>query len=288
LEEDKIDFVIIDYSFYGQYIKIFKQRNIPVIYGTHNAQAVLNFQKPSESFRNGIRSFIDYILSRIHETLYFRQSNALITVSEKDKKYHAYFVDSKKIFVIPNFLIDSEYKTSKIEKENYIIMTANFRAYQNYYGLEWFVGEVWDKEISNRTKLLIVGLGSIEAYESLKLKYDLHNIQAIGEVDDLKSYIAKSKVSIVPLLHGSGTRLKCLESMALKTQLVSTSKGAEGIDHADSILIANTPMEFKKALMGIIEDGFDFTDKAFQIFISKYSLNPNKENLTGIIKKIIK
>ena len=74
-------------------------------------------------------------------------------------------------------------------------------------------------------------------------------IRALGEVDDMKPYIGKARATVVPLLHGSGTRLKCIESMALKTQLISTNVGAEGIEHEGSIIIADNPQIFKKIFL---------------------------------------
>jgi hypothetical protein len=286
LKNGNIDLAFIDYFFYGQYIDFFRNRNIPVIYGTHNAQAELIYQRPAVSFRNRITMRFDYWVNRLHESYYFRKAEALIVVSDKDKAYHAGFVNSKKIFVIPNFLVESEYLVSTAEKENYILMTANFRAYQNTAGLEWFVKEVWDEEIWSKTQLLLLGINSKEILSVLSNKYTVSNIKALGEIDDLKPFISRARLSIVPLLHGSGSRLKCLESMALKTQLLATSKGAEGIIHDDSILIADSPGEFKNKLLQVLISKANFTDKAYMAFLSRYSLPPNELIFTDIIRRI--
>jgi hypothetical protein len=288
LNEHKFDVAFIDYSFYGQYINFFHRYNIPVIFGTHNAQAALYYQNPASSVRKRIRRITNYMVNRLHETCFFRKADALIVVSEADRRYHASFVNPDKIFVIPNFLIESEYLSGDGKKDNYIIMTANFRAFQNSHGLEWFIREVWDKELWEKTKLHLVGLGSKEVFSLLKEKYDLTNVTAVGEVEDLKPHISSAIVSIVPLLHGSGSRLKCLESMALKTQLVSTTIGAEGIDHGNSIIIADTPSEFKLALHDLLESHSDRTDIAYQKFIEKYALEPNKKIFQGLLKSIVK
>jgi polysaccharide biosynthesis protein PslH len=287
LQQNRIDVAIIDYLFYGQYIRLFRTKGIPVIYGTHNAQARLIIQRPAQTFRTRITRFTDYLISRIHEYLYFRMADALIVVSENDKEYHAGFVNRNKITLIPNFLIESEYGSFAGKKENYVLMTANFNAHQNFYGLEWFVDKVWDKELWDRTQLILVGVGSDWAYSRLKETHDLKNIQAIGAVDDLKPFISKAMVSIVPLLHGSGSRLKCLESMALKTQLVSTAKGAEGIDHHNSIIIADTPGHFRAAILNIMNTKTDYTEIAYQAFLKSYSLMPNKKIISDLISKLL-
>jgi polysaccharide biosynthesis protein PslH len=287
LLKNKIDVVFIDYYFYGQYIDLFRKKKIPVIYGTHNAQARLMKQSPMASYKDRLAKWRNYALNLLHEMYYFRKADALIVVSEADRKYHRSFIKNNKIFVIPNFLIESEYNTYLGKKENYVLMTANFWAYQNAVGLEWFLGAIWDRDLWQRTQLLVVGIGSMELYEkSLKDHYNLTNVRIIGEVDNLKPYIANARVSIVPLLHGSGTRLKCLESMALRTQIISTSKGSEGIDHKNSIIIADAPREFKNALLKVLDGHIDFTAEAHQVFREKYSLETNKEVLADIIHAV--
>jgi hypothetical protein len=167
-------------------------------------------------------------------------------------------------------------------------MSANFIAFQNDLGLSWFVEKVWNHKIFDNKKLLLVGIASDSVLKRLNQAHEFRNIEALGTVDDLKPYIASAKVSIVPLLHGSGTRLKCIESMALQTQLISTSKGAEGIEHEGSIIIADTPELFSKSLLEIFEGKIDYTGKAYTIFLNKYSSKPNCEIFRSIIKSICK
>lgn len=60
------------------------------------------------------------------------------------------------------------------------------------------------------------------------------NVKFLGYVADVKEYILNSDVCIAPLRYGSGTRLKLLEYMAMGKPVISTSKGAEGIDYINN------------------------------------------------------
>ncbi len=288
IEKNKIDVAFIDYFFYGHYIGYLHSKGIPVIYGTHNAQAMLTRQRPANTFKSKLGRYADYQMRRWHESFYFKKADAMIVVSENDKVYHSDFIRPEKITVIPNFLIESDYTSASGDKENYILMTANFLAYQNSVGLEWFIREVWNHDLWEKVPLLLLGMGSDKVYGELKEKYPMRNISAIGAADDLKPYIARALVSIVPLLHGSGTRLKCLESMALKTQLISTSKGAEGIEHDHSIIIADTAVDFRNELLKVVDKKTDHTEMAYRIFLERYSLIPNKNTLAGVITSLVK
>lgn len=288
LTRHKVDFVFIDFSYRGQYIEFFKRKGLPVIYGTHNAQATIIKQKPANGIRGKISRRFHFLVNRIHEIKYFRKADALIVVSKNDYDYHASFINKNKIYIIPNFLIESEYNKLQVPKEDNIIMTANFKAYQNVFGLEWFIREVWDDELSGTLTLHLVGRDSKEVHEKLSKTYPMKNVIAIGEVQDIKPYLAEARASIVPLLHGSGSRLKCLESMALKTLLISTSKGAEGIEHDNSIITADSPSEFKNALLNLTNYDSVMSEKAYKIFIDKYSMEPNKEIFERIVNDICK
>jgi len=81
-------------------------------------------------------------------------------------------------------------------------------------------------------------------------------IQLAGRVDDVRPHVWSSAVSVVPLLSGSGTRLKILEAMAMGSPVVSTSIGIEGIAAADGVhaLIADDPAGFAAATMRVMDN----------------------------------
>jgi glycosyltransferase involved in cell wall biosynthesis len=57
-------------------------------------------------------------------------------------------------------------------------------------------------------------------------------------------------IMIVPLLSGSGVRIKIIEGMALGKVIISTSIGAEGLDVVDGedLFIADTPEQYIEAI----------------------------------------
>ena len=287
-EKDKYDTAIIDYLFYGQYINLLKKKGISVIYGTHNAQAGLYLQRKAQGIKSFFYIWFEFFVQTFHERFYFPRADALVVVSQKDYTFYKSYIKPEKIFLVPNMIEKTPINLETIEKENYVVMTANFHAFQNAVGLEWFIKEVWDEELSQVTFLKLFGFGSIKFFESLKQKYHFRNIEALGEVDNIKPYIAKARISIVPLLDGGGTRLKCLEAMSLKTQLISTSKGAEGIEHNNSIIIADTATVFKQRILDVIGGSVNTVSEAYRIFEEKYSLEATQKTLSGLLQKQLK
>jgi polysaccharide biosynthesis protein PslH len=66
--------------------------------------------------------------------------------------------------------------------------------------------------------------------------------------------LARAQVAVVPLLAGSGTRLKILEAWAAGTPVVSTSLGAEGLPARDGehLLIADGGADFTNAVSRLL------------------------------------
>lgn len=286
----KIDIAFLDCFFIGQYISFFKKRNIPVILGTENAQSRLNLMRPAGSPRKKIEKYTNYFLQYFHERLFFNRADAVIVVTENDLQFHEKFVDKNKLYIIPNFLDFSRY-AAQGGKEDYIVMTGNFRAYQNSFGLTWFLDNVWDADISQQTRLITVGHYSKELLAEIERKNgNLKNVEALGEVEDIIPYISRARIAVVPLLHGSGSRVKILEAMALKTPVISTTKGAEGIQHENSIMIADQAGDFKKEILKVIKgNDSDYykakVEKAYQIAAKNYSFEVNRIKMEKVINR---
>ena len=74
-----------------------------------------------------------------------------------------------------------------------------------------------------------------------------------GKVSDVRPWMARGEVFIVPIRVGGGTRLKIYEAMAMGLPVVSTAIGAEGLKYAqgDNILIADHKDDLARAIMDL-------------------------------------
>ncbi|HUV30008.1 MAG TPA: glycosyltransferase [Acidobacteriota bacterium] len=81
-------------------------------------------------------------------------------------------------------------------------------------------------------------------------------VTVTGTVDDVRPYIARAAVYVVPLRIGGGSRLKILEAMAMEKAVVSTSVGAEGlaVTDGDNIIIADGDESFARSVLRCIDD----------------------------------
>ena len=80
-------------------------------------------------------------------------------------------------------------------------------------------------------------------------------IRVTGGVDDIRPYVHKASVYVVPLRIGGGTRIKIFEAMSMSKPVVSTTVGAEGLPvvHGKNILLADTPESFATGTVELLK-----------------------------------
>jgi len=90
----------------------------------------------------------------------------------------------------------------------------------------------------------------------LKAVEGVPGVHVTGKVDDMRPYLWGSKISIVPIRIGGGTRLKIYECMAAGIPVVSTTIGAEGLQYTNQkdIVIADGPADFASACIRLLSD----------------------------------
>lgn len=202
-----------------------------------------------------IRQALTWFKLRIYLSTLLKAFQACTTASAQERQLLVQnFPDYRRnIEIIPNCLNVDEYKNIQAEKKtNTLIFTGSFKYHTNYDAMLWFIRNVFPLVLNRipSAQLIITGDHANLPLPSLK------NITLAGHVEDIKSLIASCSISIAPLWGGGGTRLKILEAMALGIPIVSTSKGAEGLDviNNEHILLADTPEEFSEHVVRLLAD----------------------------------
>ena len=201
------------------------------------------------------RSWLTWFKFRTYISRLLDSFSAYTVASESERHL---FVSSfprhkEKVTVIPNCVNVADYpeqNVSAVAKQ--IIFTGPFRYRVNYSAMQWFIRNVYPIILGQVPDACLIITGD---HENLPLP-SAPNVTLAGYVDDVKSLIGSSRVSIAPLLSGGGTRLKILEAMALGTPVVSTSKGAEGFGaiSGEHIMVADSPESFAEYVVKIIMD----------------------------------
>ena len=141
------------------------------------------------------------------------------------------------------------------ERTHSIVFSGNFAYQPNQDALVWFRSHVWPqlRKADPTLRLRLVGK---EAERAVPLFPVADSIDFVGPVDDAVREIARSKVAIVPVLSGSGTRLKMVEAWAAGTPVVATPFGAAGLEgNPDQHYIsASTPDAFTHSVLHLVHN----------------------------------
>ena len=178
----------------------------------------------------------------------------------------------RRIEVIPNCVSLRDYTNVDAFPQKATFVFAGSLSYSaNYEGMVWFLGDVFPliREQIPDARIIITG-----DHCNLPLPR-MEGVTLVGLVDDVRPIVASSYISLAPILSGAGTRLKILEAMALRTPVVATSKGAEGLEarNQEHLLIADKPNEFADAVVSLCSDvplRARLADNGYQLIREKY------------------
>ena len=181
----------------------------------------------------------------------------LLTCSEQDANAIAKF--SKQTFVYPNSIpfvpLPSTAKTVDL------VFSGNMEYPPNKVAVAWFVKEIWPIVLAARprTTWRIVGLHP-DSIQSLVAGDS--RVEVTGPVEHAVENLASARLAIVPLVSGSGTRIKILEAWAAGLPVISTSLGAEGLDCSPpkQIILEDTAVNFAQSILKLLHDSSSMSE----------------------------
>jgi glycosyltransferase involved in cell wall biosynthesis len=162
----------------------------------------------------------------------------------------------ERVHVIPNGVdVEHNHLSGAAPSPNTLIYTGALTYSANYDAVDFCLREVLPPIQNEVPDVRFRVTGSTQGVAAERLP-QRPGVTFTGYLDDVRQAVAGSWALVVPLRVGGGTRLKILEAMALGTPVVSTSKGAEGLDvqHDENILIADAPREFAAQTVRLLRD----------------------------------
>jgi len=191
---------------------------------------------------------------RAHERTANAASDALVAISEDDLEAFRALGFSKPATVIP-VGVDTGGCAAAPDGAPGIFFIGSLDYRPNAEGLAWLADEVMPRVRRLAPSLSVVVAGS-NPPEELARRAEDAGIRMVGQVDDARAFMSASGVMAVPLLSGSGIRVKIAEAMALGVPVVSTSLGAAGLalESGRELVIADGADAFARALVDVEGD----------------------------------
>jgi len=186
----------------------------------------------------------------------FAWANGATAVSIKDAEVIRGFGVGYPVGIIENGVDVEYFKPQQVSVDlNMLLFSGSMDWRPNQDAAIYFAKEILPR-IRHRRPLVKVTFVGREPPNHVRALNRIPGVTVTGTVDDVRPYIARAAVYIVPLRIGGGSRLKILEAMAMEKPVVSTSIGAEGLQvrHLDHIFITDGPENFAQGVLTCLDD----------------------------------
>ena len=162
----------------------------------------------------------------------------VLTTSEQDADAVRRISPRADVAVYPNSIPLRQ--TLRSAEENVIAFSGNLEYHPNVSAVRYFRDEIWPELRNLRPDLVWRLIGKNDQAVKHLVAGD-PRIECTGPVEDAIAELAVAKLAVVPLLAGSGTRVKIVEAWAASRAVVSTAIGAEGlpVQDGENILLAD-------------------------------------------------
>ncbi len=256
LREEEFDIIQFEGLFVVPYLDLVKQYSkSKIIYRAHNIEHNVWERLALREQFTPRRTYLEFLFRRLrdYETDQINRFHQVFAISNPDRQKLLLMGCQTRLDVFPVALDLSKYEVD----ESKIIFPTLFHLgamdwRPNKEGLEWFLNEIWPdiEKINGDLRFYIAGKKMPQQF----FDYDSENVIVEGEVFDAVEFINSKAIMIVPLLSGSGMRVKIIEGMAMQKCIIATTMAAEGIDykHGKDILIADTADEFYRYILRCI------------------------------------
>ncbi len=293
ITSDKIDIVHADTIALAQFVD--GVRNVPKVLTHHNIESQLMERRAEVEKSPLTRIYLSQQAKKLrsYEIAESPKFNTNIMMSQIDAQRLRQMVPGIKTSVVVNG-VDTEYFSPKSGHESpALIYIGGMNIFANKDAILYFLKEIWPLVKTRMPKVRFFAVGKNPPSQLLEMSNKDPQIQVAGYVDDVRPFLAKASVFIVPLRIGGGTRLKILDAMAMGKAVVSTSIGCEGIDVTPdkNILIADEPAVFAEKTLDLLNNPqkrAELGRAGRQLVESTYSWGIIGHKLHGIYEEVLK
>ena len=256
LEREQFDIVHVESIFLTPFVPLIrKHSSAKVILRAHNVEHLI-WRRVAQSCHNPLKRWYLKHLSltlRAYELEHLNDYDGIVCITRNDADCFVQNGCRKPVVCIPFGIAPGEVPSVYVEPDSLFHIGA-MDWLPNLESIRWFLDEVWPvvhREVP-RAKLYLAGRKMPERW----MKTHIDGVSVVGEVPDAMYFIGSKKINVVPLLSGSGIRVKIIEAMSIGKTVITTTVGAQGIDYVDgeNILIADTPEQFASQIRRCLND----------------------------------
>ena len=231
--QTRFDAVVAFCSSMGQYLDRPELADVPAIVDLCDVDSQKWFEYAAQS-RGPKRWLLGLEGRRLRrlEAELSRRAEALAVVSRPEAALYQGFCPTDRLHAIPNG-VDLDYFQLRNDGEGaaapHCVFVGALDYAANIDGVAWFCRHAWPVIHRRRpdARFQIVGSNPAPAVRALAA---VPGVTVVGEVPDVRPYLADAAVVVVPLRVARGIQNKVLEGLAMGKAVVATPQALEGIE----------------------------------------------------------
>ncbi|MCX5885194.1 MAG: glycosyltransferase family 4 protein [Proteobacteria bacterium] len=215
--------------------------------------------------------------------------NLIVATNKEDEKsFQKYLGANKKIIISPTG-VDTEYfspRETRAEEDSLIFYGAMANPI-NIDGALYLYKEImpliWEKK--KDATLMIVGNNPPPEIKALASD---PRITVTGFVEDVRDYLAKGKLVVLPFTYGFGHRGRVFEVMAMGIPIVVTPQAilGMGLENGKGLLIEESPLYFAQRVLNILDNpeyARELGREARRLVLERFSRQATYDRLTDFL-----
>jgi polysaccharide biosynthesis protein PslH len=248
----KYEVAVIEHFWCAEYYEVLAKMAKRVVLNLHNVESAWHrtcaAAEPflrAQAHRRFERNCLEL------ERIWLPKFDAVLTASDHDANRIREGAPQLKLFSYPNAI--PLVPVPERDEEAVIAFSGNMEYQPNRSAVEFFARSVWPEmsRINPHLTWRLIGMNPhcIEGYVR-----GLSRVELTGPVPDAVAELRSARIVVVPLLSGSGTRLKIIEAWAAARPVVSTTIGSEGLPVVAkrNIYIADSPHDFVESIQSLL------------------------------------
>jgi glycosyltransferase involved in cell wall biosynthesis len=239
---------------------------VKTVLDEHNACFQI-FQRLAQGEKNPLKKLIlerEWRLLRNYEARCLDKFDQTVCITSEDRKTlesleTKRFKDSSKQ-IIPICVDPQEFPPVAVMSDQSflksVVHLGTMFWLPNVEGVLWFARQVWPLVTKHVPHARFTIIGKNPPAEIQSLAIEQTSISITGFVPEPRPYLEQAAAFVVPLLSGSGMRVKILDAWRWGVPVVSTQIGAEGIEvkNGENILLADRAQEFAQAIIRLLQE----------------------------------
>lgn len=231
---------------------------VPVLVCAHNVESDIWARYLVSEAGLARRAYVRLQLGKVRrfERAALAAADAVTAVSEGDAERIRAWAGQPRVSVVANG-VDAERfapQPDAVVSPHEAVFVGSLDWRPNQDGVLWFLDEVFPALRARVPDATLAVVGRAPPPWFVERVTKVAGASVHGSVTDVRPFLARAAVSVVPLRVGGGSRLKICESLAMERPVVSTSVGAEGLDRGAGIVLADEPQAFVEAIVATLDD----------------------------------